>query len=160
MAREKFGLDSIIALPASLDFDQTIAFYRKLDFVLVSRHDDYLLMRHGESGPKLHFWLTEDRSIAEATGIYARSTDVDTLAARWRARRAYHQAKRQALAHARILRLRSVRQSAAGRAEGLSRQPQLHGRHANHRNAQRAADKWTVRCQLLDRHHESQQHDP
>jgi len=77
--------DSIVALLASLDFDQTIAFYQRLDFTLISRHDDYLLMRHGESGPELHFWLTEDRSIAEATGAYVRSSDVDALSARWRA---------------------------------------------------------------------------
>jgi catechol 2,3-dioxygenase-like lactoylglutathione lyase family enzyme len=78
--------DSIIALLASLNFDKTIEFYQQLDFTLVSRHDDYLLMRHGESGPELHFWLTEDRSIAEATGAYVRSADVDALSARWRAR--------------------------------------------------------------------------
>lgn len=78
--------DSIVALLASLDFDKTIAFYQRLDFTLISRHDDYLLMRHGESGPELHFWLTEDRSIAEATGAYVRSADVDALSARWRSR--------------------------------------------------------------------------
>ena len=78
--------DSIIALLASLDFDKTIEFYQRLDFTLISRHEDYLLMRHGESGPELHFWLTEDRSIAEATGAYVRSADVDALSARWRAR--------------------------------------------------------------------------
>lgn len=78
--------ESIVALLASLDFDKTIEFYQRLDFTLISRHDDYLLMRHGESGPELHFWLTEDRSIAEATGAYVRSSDVDALSARWRSR--------------------------------------------------------------------------
>lgn len=77
--------DSIVALLAALDFDATIAFYRQLDFTLVSRHDDYLLLRHGESGPELHFWLTEDRSIAEATGCYVRCADADALSERWRA---------------------------------------------------------------------------
>ena len=77
--------DSIIALLASLDFDKTVAFYLKLDFTLISRHEDYLLLRHGADGPELHFWLTEDRSIAEATGAYVRSSDVDALSERWRA---------------------------------------------------------------------------
>lgn len=75
---------SIVALLASLDFDITIAFYRLLDFTLVSRHDDYMLMRHGEIGPELHFWLTEDRSIGEATGAYVRTEDAHALSARWR----------------------------------------------------------------------------
>lgn len=57
--------DSIVALLASLDFDKTIEFYQRLDFTLVSRHDDYLLMRHGDS---------------------VRSSDVDALCARWRSR--------------------------------------------------------------------------
>lgn len=77
--------DSIVALLAALDFDATIAFYRQLDFTLVSRHHDYLLLRHGDSGPELHFWLTEDRAIAEATGCYVRCADADALSERWRA---------------------------------------------------------------------------
>lgn len=75
---------SIVALLASLDFDATVAFYRALDFTLISRHDDYLLMRHGEAGPELHFWLTDDRSIAEATGAYVRTENANALSARWR----------------------------------------------------------------------------
>ena len=75
---------SIVALLASLDFDATVEFYRALDFILISRHDDYLLMRHGAQGPELHFWLTEDRSIAEATGAYVRTEDANALSARWR----------------------------------------------------------------------------
>ena len=75
---------SIVALLASLDFDATIEFYRSLDFTLISRHDDYVLMRHGEAGPELHFWLTGDRSIAEATGAYVRTEDANALSARWR----------------------------------------------------------------------------
>lgn len=77
--------DSIVALLASLDFDATIDFYRQLDFTLVSRHDDYLLLRHGKNGPELHFWLTNDRAIAEATGCYVRCTDAEALSERWRA---------------------------------------------------------------------------
>lgn len=75
---------TIVALLAALDFDATITFYRQLDFTLVARHDDYLLMRHGADGPELHFWLTDDRSIAEATGCYVRCADVDALYQRWR----------------------------------------------------------------------------
>lgn len=79
------GPGAIVALLASLDFDATAEFYRLLDFTLVARHHDYMLMRHGASGPELHFWLTGDRAIAEATGCYVRTQDVDALAARWRA---------------------------------------------------------------------------
>ena len=76
---------SIVAVLAALDFDQTIAFYQRLDFALVSRHEDYLLLRHGADGPELHFWLTEERAIAEATSCYVRCADADALCARWRA---------------------------------------------------------------------------
>ena len=85
MSTTVVGVLGIVALLAALDFDKTIDFYQRLDFTLISRHEDYLLMRHGADGPELHFWLTEDRTIAEATGCYVRCADADALSAHWRA---------------------------------------------------------------------------
>jgi catechol 2,3-dioxygenase-like lactoylglutathione lyase family enzyme len=61
----------------SLNFEKTIAFYQKLGFVLSSRYDNYLIMHR--DGIELHFWPCTDRHIAENTGCYFRSPDVDAL---------------------------------------------------------------------------------
>lgn len=72
-----------IAIPvlASLDFDESIAFYEALGFETAGRFPDYAIVRHG--GMEVHFWACEDRAICEATSCYLRVADVDTLHRAW-----------------------------------------------------------------------------
>ena len=61
----------------SLNYDETIAFYQKLGFATTARYDTYLIVQR--DGIELHFWGCTDRKIAENSGCYIRSGDVDAL---------------------------------------------------------------------------------
>jgi hypothetical protein len=62
---------------ASLNHADTAAFYARLGFSVAVHDPEYLII--GRDGIELHFWLCDDRRIAEATSCYLRSPDVDTL---------------------------------------------------------------------------------
>ena len=62
---------------ASLDFDRTVTFYRRLGFAPVVRMDNYVIVRRDDI--ELHFWKCEDRNVAENTSCYLDTIDVDAL---------------------------------------------------------------------------------
>lgn len=67
-----------IPILASLDLAETEAFYREaMGFDDAANYGDYLLLKHGEF--ELHFWLTTDRSVCEATACYIRGGGVPAL---------------------------------------------------------------------------------
>ncbi len=59
---------------ASLDLDESAAFYEKLGFLIIGRFDDYLIVRR--NAVELHFWACDERHIAENTSCYIRVADV------------------------------------------------------------------------------------
>jgi catechol 2,3-dioxygenase-like lactoylglutathione lyase family enzyme len=70
---------------ASLDFDETLAFYGDvLGFACGYRDDDYLILIRGPL--ELHFWRTGDRAICEATSCYIRGGGVPALYEAFRTR--------------------------------------------------------------------------
>lgn len=73
-----------IPVLASLDIDESLAFYtRQLGFT-ASRHGDYLLVRRDDM--ELHFWLAKDRIHPENTSCYVRGGQVAALYEEYRAR--------------------------------------------------------------------------
>lgn len=63
---------------ASLNIEATEKFYQeKLGFETVNNYGNYLLMER--AGCMLHFWLTDDKYIAENTSCYVYVTGVDEL---------------------------------------------------------------------------------
>lgn len=80
-----------VAIPvlASLNFDETEAFYRdKLGFRTGMKSDVYLIMLRDEI--VLHFWACNDRNIAEHTSCYINVEGVDALYAEYEARGLIH----------------------------------------------------------------------
>jgi hypothetical protein len=67
-------MDCAFPVLASLDFDSTVVFYRRLGFEVVERYDTYLILNR--EALILHFWACDDRRIAEATSCYIRTEDV------------------------------------------------------------------------------------
>lgn len=63
-------------LPAQ-DLDATEAFYRQIGFLSQGRYGDYMILRRDSI--ELHFWLSPDRALAEASSCYIRTHDVDRL---------------------------------------------------------------------------------
>ena len=63
-----------IPVLASLNLDESAAFYEKLGFLIGGRFDDYLIVHR--NGVELHFWLCDERHIAENTSCYIRCADV------------------------------------------------------------------------------------
>jgi catechol 2,3-dioxygenase-like lactoylglutathione lyase family enzyme len=61
---------------AALDMKATLAWYRdKLGFTVALDYDDYGIVSRDDV--EIHFWLCEDRKIAEATSAYIRVADIN-----------------------------------------------------------------------------------
>jgi catechol 2,3-dioxygenase-like lactoylglutathione lyase family enzyme len=68
-------LSATIPVLASLDFNETAAFYEdRLGFLLKLRTDDYLIVERASC--EIHFWLCADRHVAENTSCYLRGDPV------------------------------------------------------------------------------------
>ena len=68
-------LSATIPVLASLDLDETEAFYQqRLGFEQRLRADDYLIVER--DGCEIHFWLCGERHIAENTSCYLRGNTV------------------------------------------------------------------------------------
>ena len=64
-------LSASIPVLASLDLDETAAFYdERLGFTLRLRTDDYLIVARDDC--EIHFWHCNERHIAENTSCYLR----------------------------------------------------------------------------------------
>ncbi len=74
-----------IAIPllASLDLDESQAFYAKLGFATERVAPDYLIATRGTI--EIHFWDCRERHIAENTSCYIRLADVEALYAEYAA---------------------------------------------------------------------------
>lgn len=73
-----FLIQSTIPVLASLDIDETIAFYtERLGFVEELRMDDYAVITRDRA--EIHFWLCSERRLAENTSCYIRVADTDRL---------------------------------------------------------------------------------
>lgn len=71
-------IQSTIPVLASLDIDETIAFYtERLGFVEELRTDDYAVITRDRA--EIHFWLCSERRLAENTSCYIRVADTDRL---------------------------------------------------------------------------------
>jgi uncharacterized glyoxalase superfamily protein PhnB len=71
-------IQSTVPVLASLDIDETIAFYTKcLGFIEALRMDEYAIV--SRDGAEIHFWLCSDRHIAENTSCYVRVADTDKI---------------------------------------------------------------------------------
>ena len=73
--------DTAIPVLASLDFDESVAFYNALGFETLGRYPDYALVRRGSM--ELHFWACKDRAICEATSCYLQVGDAGAYHAEW-----------------------------------------------------------------------------
>jgi hypothetical protein len=75
-----------IPVLASLDIEETHAFYTKqLGFPeTVYKEQNYLIVRRGEM--ELHFWLTDDKRYPENTSCYIRGGQVVALYDEYKAR--------------------------------------------------------------------------
>jgi len=79
--------DLAICIPilASLDIEETVAFYRdSLGFTATWREDGYAILRR--EAMELHFWLATDRIHPENTSCYIRGGQVPALHAEFSAR--------------------------------------------------------------------------
>lgn len=75
-------IQSAVPILASLNADDTIAFYtKKLGFTFYSNWDGYLIF--GKDKIFLHLWPTQDEEIPKSTGCYLNVTDVDELYAQY-----------------------------------------------------------------------------
>lgn len=64
-------ITSTVPVLASLNLAESEAFYgQKLGFTAMLRAPDYLIM--ARDGCELHFWLGDDRHVAENTSCYVR----------------------------------------------------------------------------------------
>jgi catechol 2,3-dioxygenase-like lactoylglutathione lyase family enzyme len=77
--------DTVVCIPilASLDIEETRAFYARLGFA-GERLGDYLIVRRDTM--ELHFWLTADRVHPENTSCYIRGGGIPALHAEFHAR--------------------------------------------------------------------------
>lgn len=68
----------VIPVLASLNFEETEAFYRdKLGFKTLSKYPGYLIM--GRDDLVLHFWACDSRHIAEHTSCYVIVAQIQAL---------------------------------------------------------------------------------
>jgi catechol 2,3-dioxygenase-like lactoylglutathione lyase family enzyme len=68
-------LSATIPVLASLDLDESVAFYeQRLGFQPRLRADDYLIVER--DGCEIHFWRCTERHIAENTSCYLRGDTV------------------------------------------------------------------------------------
>lgn len=71
-------LQSTVPILASLDLDESIAFYTgKLGFVLMAQLHDYAIV--GRDGCELHFYACDDPMIASNTACYVRTRSTQSL---------------------------------------------------------------------------------
>lgn len=71
-------IHSTIPVLASLDLDESIAFYTgRLGFKKLAQYDDYAIV--SRDGAELHFWACSDRQIAENTSCYVRVSSTQEL---------------------------------------------------------------------------------
>lgn len=69
---------STIPVLASLNLDESLEFYaRGLGFAKRLRTGNYLIM--SRDGAELHFWLCNERHIAENTSCYVRTSSTQAL---------------------------------------------------------------------------------
>jgi catechol 2,3-dioxygenase-like lactoylglutathione lyase family enzyme len=80
----------VLPLLPSLSIAESRDFYRDcLGFdEIVHEGADYLIVRRDFAGSpmEVHFWLTDDRKLCEASGIYIRGGGIDALHAEFSAR--------------------------------------------------------------------------
>jgi len=73
----------VLPLLPSLSIVQSRDFYRdQLGFDEIVHEDrDYLIVRRNFVGHRMeiHFWLTDDRKLCEASGVYLRGAGIDAL---------------------------------------------------------------------------------
>ena len=74
--------NTAIPVLASLDFDETVAFYDALGFATLARFPDYAIV--SRDGMEIHFWDCDDRAICEATSCYLRVADAAAYFKEWR----------------------------------------------------------------------------
>lgn len=85
MSRPLTEDDRVEVLPMlpSLSIAESRDFYRdKLGFdEIVHETGDYLIIRRDFAGHRMeiHFWLTDDRKLCEASGVYIRGGGIDAL---------------------------------------------------------------------------------
>lgn len=77
MSDPRDDLAMSIPVLASLDIDETLAFYRDRLKFKVDRHGDYLLCKRDRM--EIHFWLANDRIHPENTSCYIRGGQVAAL---------------------------------------------------------------------------------
>ena len=82
-ARNDEASDIVIPLLASLDLDETCAFYGKLGFRTARVAPDYVIARR--DALEIHFWDCDERHIAENTSCYLRMADAAALYAEYAA---------------------------------------------------------------------------
>lgn len=71
-------IKSTIPVLASLNLQETIDFYAgKLGFRKMALHDNYAIV--ARDGAEIHFWLCNERHIAENTSCYVRVSGTDSL---------------------------------------------------------------------------------
>ena len=67
------AITATVPVLASLDFDQTESFYgQRMGFATVLRAPDWLIVER--EGCEIHFWLCEERHLAENTSCYVRGS--------------------------------------------------------------------------------------
>lgn len=82
-------LDRAIPVLASVDLEATQRFYAdRLGFDPIATYPDYAIA--GRDGVQIHFWLTDDRRIAESTSCRVDVTGVDALYAEFSAQGVVH----------------------------------------------------------------------
>lgn len=77
MSDPRDDLAMTIPVLASLDLDETIAFYRDRLKFTVQRHGHYLLAKR--DAMEIHFWLADDRIHPENTSCYIRGGQIVAL---------------------------------------------------------------------------------
>lgn len=71
-------IKSTIPVLASLDLDESVAFYtERLGFMKMDQYDNYAIV--ARDGAEIHFWSCTDRNIAENTSCYMRVADTPSL---------------------------------------------------------------------------------
>jgi catechol 2,3-dioxygenase-like lactoylglutathione lyase family enzyme len=71
-------IKSTVPVLASLDLQVSVDFYtNQLGFKKLSQFDDYAIV--SRDGAEIHFWLCDDRHIAENTSCYIRTADTQAL---------------------------------------------------------------------------------
>jgi hypothetical protein len=73
----KARLTNATPILASLDFDETVAYYDKLGFSLRVRTPDLLILQR--DGVQIRFWPCNDRHVAENTAAHLTTADADAL---------------------------------------------------------------------------------